>query len=67
MVDQSRGIKKLVQNYNKWNALYKRLKLLADDEFPTIELDLQKALQDTKKFVEAIKGGRKDDFDDLIK
>jgi len=40
---------------------------LADDEFPNIELDLQRALQDAKKFLEGIKQGRKDDFDDLIK
>jgi hypothetical protein len=33
-----------VQNHIKWVQLYKRLKLLADDEFPTIEMDLQKAL-----------------------
>lgn len=40
MVEQSRQIKKLVQNNKKWVALFKRLKLLADDEFPNIERDL---------------------------
>ena len=67
MVEQSRGIKQLVKNHKKWAALYKRLKYLVDDEFPNIELDLQRALQDAKKFLEGMKQGRKDDFDDLIK
>ena len=47
MVEQTKNIKLLVRNHQGWSDLYDRLKELANDELPTLELDLQRANKDT--------------------
>ena len=67
MVTQSRQIEELVDNHREWKALYRRLKLLQEEEINKANLDLQKGLQDSKKYMDNLKNGRKDEHDDLIK
>lgn len=45
----------------------KRLKSLQDEAINSAEFDLQKALQDTKKYLDAVNKDRKDEYDDIIK
>jgi len=41
--------------------------MMLDEDLNTCEFDLQKAMQDTKKYVDAIRNTRKDEYDDLIR
>ena len=41
------------------------MKVLNDEEINGAEFDLQKALSDSKKFIDGAKGERKDEYDDM--
>lgn len=41
--------------------------MMLDEDLNTCEFDLQKAMQDTKKYVDAIRNTRKDEYDDIIR
>ena len=66
-VNQSRQITLFVENHNAWLELNKRLKQLNDDEVNTAEFELQKALADSKKYMDGVRGERKDEYDDLLR
>ena len=40
---------------------------MLDEDLNTCEFDLQKSMQDTKKYVDVIRNTRKDEYDDLIR
>lgn len=67
MVHQTKGMAELIKNYKDWESLYKRLKQLQADSIVVGDFDLQKTMQDAKKYVENIANGRKDEYDDIIK
>lgn len=67
MVTQTRQIEKLVSNLRDWEALYAALKALQENSIEVGDFDLAKAMADAKKYVESVAGGRKDEYDDLIK
>jgi TnpA family transposase len=48
-------------------ALNKRLKNLLDEDITTMDFDLQKSLQDSRKYIDSVTNGRRDDYDDLLK
>jgi len=67
MVTQTRKIKTLVQNLEDWEELYATLKNLHENSIEVGDFDLAKAMGDAKKYVEGVAGGRKDEYDDLIR
>ena len=67
MVAQSRSLKKFVDNHMSWIELYNRFKVLSDEEINSCEFDIQKALTDSKKFMDAVKNERQAEYDDLLK
>ena len=60
-------MKKLVETHKKWVSLYKRLKLLQDEEINNLEFFIQKAIQNAKKFQESVNAEKKDEYDDIMK
>jgi hypothetical protein len=38
-----------------------------DEEITQVDFELQKGLQDTKKYIDGVTNGRKDDYDDLLR
>ena len=67
MLGQSRQLKVLVTNHNSWLDLNKSLKKLMDEEINSAEFDLQKALQDTKKYLDSVRNDRREEYDDLFR
>ena len=43
------------------------MKQLNDDEVNAADSDLQKALADAKKYIDGVRGERKDEYDDLLR
>jgi hypothetical protein len=67
MVAQTRAIEKLVINLNDWETLYATLKNLQENSIEPGDFDLQKSMADAKKYVDNVAGGRKDEYDELIR
>jgi cell division septum initiation protein DivIVA len=67
LVGQTRKIATLVTNLKDWEALYAALKALQENSIEPGDFDLAKATADAKKYVENVAGGRKEEYDDLIK
>jgi hypothetical protein len=40
MIDNSRKLSKLVENHNKWNKIYKRLKEIMEENIQSLEFEL---------------------------
>jgi hypothetical protein len=51
----------------EWNALYIRLKKLQEESIQIADIDLQKLVQDAKKYTENVSTARKEEYDDYIK
>ena len=64
---QSRELENYVSNHNDWVTLNRKLKQLLDEEIGGMDFDLQKSLQDSRKYIDSITNGRKDEYDDLLK
>lgn len=67
LVSQTRKIETLVKNLKDWEALYASLKGLQENSIEVGDFDLSRAMADAKKYVENVAGGRKEEYDDLIK
>jgi len=67
MVTQTRQIATLVQNLKDWEELYSSLKSLMENSIEPGDFDLAKLLADAKKYLDNVSGGRKEEYDDLIK
>ena len=67
MVAQSRQMSHFVENHKAWVELNKRLKALNDEDIGTCMFDLQRALADSKKFMDGVRGARKEEYDDLLR
>lgn len=46
MVNQSRKLQKIVENYKKWTEMFKRMKELMEETINQLEFDLTKSIQD---------------------
>jgi cell fate (sporulation/competence/biofilm development) regulator YmcA (YheA/YmcA/DUF963 family) len=66
-IKQTRELEQFVQNHKDWLDLYKKLKKLQDEEISTANFDLQKSLQDSKKYIDGVTNGRIEEYDDLLK
>jgi hypothetical protein len=66
-ITQSRELENFVQNHTDWIALHKKLKQLNDEEIQTALFDLQKSMQDSKKYIDGVISGRKDEYEDLLR
>lgn len=67
MVSQTRKIETLVINLKDWEALYASLKNLQENSIEVGDFDLAKSMADAKKYVDNVAGGRKEEYDDLIR
>lgn len=67
LVSQTRQIEKLVANRKDWEALYASLKMLQENSIEPGDFDLAKTLADSKKYLDNVAGGRKEEYDDLIR
>jgi chromosome segregation ATPase len=67
MVSQTRKIEVLVTNLKDWEALYAKLKSLQENSIEVGDFDLAKIMADAKKYIENVAGGRKEEYDDLIR
>jgi len=47
--------------------LYKKLKKLQEESIQIADIDLQKLVQDAKKYTENVSAARKEEYDDFIK
>lgn len=67
MVAQSRKLKVLVENHRNWVVLYKRLKVLQEEQVDSLDLETQKATQNQKKFQATINSEKKEDCEDYVR
>lgn len=66
-IGQVRMLEHFVQSYNDFVVLNKKAKKLLDEDLTNVDYDLQKSLQDSKKYIDSVTSGRQEEYDDLLK
>jgi len=57
----------LIENHTQWLDHFRHLKMIAEEDLNISDEAIQKAMKDSKKYMDSVRDGRQGQYDDIIR